>query len=358
MITGHGGDIQETAARLGCGITELIDMSSNLNPLGPLEGLEDFLRDNIKSIITLPDADTSRISKALADLYDLDSKNIVAGNGTTQFIYNLPLALKFRKVLILAPAYADYADACRMHGASVSYFMAETGNPFLWDFEKLKLQIRNYDAVYICNPNSPSGSIAEPSEIIGLAAENPGVWFVIDETYLPFACDWQKKSVSYNRLPNIVVLHSLSKIHRIPGLRTGFMVADKKVIKEFMGYFMPWSVNSLAQAAVMYLAGKKAEVKKFIAVSHEFIKNQQSLVIKGLKDCDVEFHDSVSVFMLGKTGLKAPDSGMLHRRMLERHIMIRDCSDFSGLSDRYFRISLHSQENNLKFVEALKECLN
>ncbi len=357
MITGHGGDIQETAAKLGCGVAELTDMSSNLNPLGPLPGIEDFLCNNIRSIITLPDADTERISASLAKLYDLNHENITAGNGTTQFIYNLPLALKFRKVLVLAPVYADYADACAMHGAETDLFMADFSNGFRWDFDRLSNKVKMYDAVYICNPNSPTGVLINASEIVRLAAGNPEKWVIVDETYLPFLKEWQNESLLYSNLPNLIVFHSMSKIHRLPGLRIGFMKADKNVISRFMDFFMPWSINSLAQAAVFYLSDNKKDVDSFINESSLYAESQREIIKKGLVETGIDFFESCTVFMLGKTGSGLPDSGKFHDMMLEKKIMIRNCSNFKGLSERHFRISLHSPEKNLEFIKAVRECL-
>lgn len=358
MITGHGGNIQETAAILGCGVHDLVDMSSNLNPLGPIQGLEEYLCKNIGSIITLPDADADRVSKALAGLYDLDPDNIIAGNGTTQFIYNLPLALKFRRAVILAPVYADYGDACAMHGATTTLFMAETaGKSFVWDFERLEKEIKDYDAVYVCNPNSPTGSLTPAEQIIRLASRNPKKWIVVDETYLPFERNWKNKSVAFSDLPNLIVFHSMSKIHRLPGLRIGFMKADRDVITKFMDFFLPWSINSLAQAAVFHLAERKKEVEDFIEESSLYAEHEKKIIKEGLKGTGIEFHESGSVFMLGTTDEALPDSERFHDMMLKKRIMIRNCSNFWGLTKRHFRISLHSQDNNLRFIKAAKECL-
>lgn len=358
MITGHGGDIQETAARLGCEVSDLIDMSSNLNPMGPLPGLEDFLCKNIRSIITLPDADADRVSKALARLYDLNHENIIAGNGTTQFIYSLPLALRFKKVLILAPVYADYADACAMHGAETALFMAESKHGFGWDFERLEKEIKAFDAVYICNPNSPTGKLTKASEITRLAARNPDKWIIVDETYLPFEKNWKNESVAYYDIPNLIVFHSMSKIHKLPGLRIGFMKAEKNVISKFMDYFLPWSINSLAQSAIFHLADRKKDVENFIEESSRYASSQREIIKKGLNGTDIEFYESGSVFILGKTGPDLPDSAKLHDMLLDKKIMIRNCSNFKGLSERHFRISLHNPENNLKFIESVKECID
>jgi len=115
MIIGHGGNIYQIASKLGCAPSEIIDMSSNLNPVGTMPGLINFLRDSLTEITTLPEADSAGAVTAFADRCSVDSELVIAGNGTTQFIYSIPIALGTKKALILGPTYADYADACKMH---------------------------------------------------------------------------------------------------------------------------------------------------------------------------------------------------------------------------------------------------
>lgn len=93
MIIGHGGNIYQIASKLGCAPSEIIDMSSNLNPLGAMPGLINFLRDSLAEITSLPEADSSGAVAAFADRYNIDPELVIAGNGTTQFIYSIPLAL-------------------------------------------------------------------------------------------------------------------------------------------------------------------------------------------------------------------------------------------------------------------------
>ena len=115
MLIGHGGNIYDLARRLGCAPAEIVDMSSNVNPLGPPPGLQAYLRDNLHVITALPEVDSNSLVRSFAERYDIDSKLVLAGNGSTQFIYSIPQALESKRALILGPTYADYADACRMH---------------------------------------------------------------------------------------------------------------------------------------------------------------------------------------------------------------------------------------------------
>jgi len=121
MITGHGGNIYDVARRLGCKPFEIIDMSSNVNPIGPPPGLKEHLKEKLDLITALPEVDAKEISTTFANRYGLDPECVLAGNGTTQFIYTIPQVLGTRKALIIGPTYSDYADACTMHKVEFDY---------------------------------------------------------------------------------------------------------------------------------------------------------------------------------------------------------------------------------------------
>jgi threonine-phosphate decarboxylase len=112
MLNGHGGNIYDIAQRLGCASSEIVDMSSNVNPLGPPPGLVDFLKANLNVITALPEVDSSLLVRSFADRYGVDPATVLAGNGSTQFIYSIPPALGIKKALIIGPTYADYALLC------------------------------------------------------------------------------------------------------------------------------------------------------------------------------------------------------------------------------------------------------
>ena len=104
MLKGHGGDIYALAHQLGCSTSDIIDMSSNVNPVGPPPGLNSYLKKHLNVITTLPEVDAKSISKAFAENHDIDPKNVLAGSGTTEFIYTIPkdilVYLKNRKSIL------------------------------------------------------------------------------------------------------------------------------------------------------------------------------------------------------------------------------------------------------------------
>ena len=212
MLGGHGGNIYEMARLLGCAPSEIIDMSSNVNPLGPPTGLVDFLKKNIDAATCLPEVDSREITNHFAQHFDLDPDRLLAGNGTTQFIYMIPHVLETRGALILGPTFTDYADTCRMHNVLPAIMMADESDDFRPDISRLEQKIDGKDTVFICNPNNPTGSLIPINELEWLCSSHPGTNFIIDESYLPFVNLGEKVSMIHSGLTNVVVLISISNI--------------------------------------------------------------------------------------------------------------------------------------------------
>jgi threonine-phosphate decarboxylase len=358
MITGHGGNVTALAERLGCRRDEITDMSSNLNPLGPPPGLEAFLQDSIRAIRSLPQADARDMVLAFSRHHDIDPGRVMAGNGTTWFLYTLPAALASRKVLILGPTYSDYRDGCLMQGVPFGYSMAVKETGFTPDLDQAARLLDkgplDFDTVVLCNPNNPTGVLAPGKRILELAAGNPGVRFVVDESYLPFADDAEALSlVRETRFPNLVVLSSMSKIFTIPGLRTGFVIADPSLIRSWTRWYQPWSVNALAQAAVVHLLGQGPEMGEFLRKSRLFMNRERALFQQRLAGCPgLTLFGSETSFVLAELTGKARSADIC-RAVGDRRILIRDCANFDGLSDRFVRFSLKTPEINRNLAAIL-----
>lgn len=355
MIVGHGGNIVEVARQVGCRPSEISDMSSNVNPLGPPPGLLAHLAQHLEAILALPEVDSRQMVEAFARRHDLPADAVLAGNGTTQLIYALPRALDTRRALILGPTYADYADACRMQGVAPAFSLARETDGFRPDLERLDQAAAAADTVFVCNPNNPSGALIPSADLERCCRRHPGVTFIIDESYLPFASPPAARSLMGCGLPNVVVLNSMSKIFRIPGLRIGFAVSSPATIDRLRQFALPWSVNSLAQAAVGYLMAHPAETEAFVNATRQFLDAEKAAFGEALKAAaHLEPFPSATSFILIRLdcGLKA---AAVWRRLAARRILIRDCSNFEGLSERFIRISLKDQATNRALCRHLRE---
>ncbi|MFW6081053.1 MAG: aminotransferase class I/II-fold pyridoxal phosphate-dependent enzyme [Desulfosalsimonas sp.] len=345
MIHGHGGNIFAAAAALGCAPEEITDMSANINPLGPMPGMLEHLARNIENICRLPEVDASGAVKAYARWQGTDEKLMIAGAGTTEFLYLLPGALGIGSALVAGPTYSDYADALEINRVKYKYFMRKSSNRFKPDLNLLKKQAEGADSVFFCNPNNPTGEITDPQEITAMARSMPETLFVIDESYLPFASGQENQTMANTGLPNVIVLQSLSKMYCIPGLRVGFCAAPGPAADKIRKYCPPWSVNSQAQAAVLFIAQNIETAQDHAEKTRKYIHGQKAMIYERLSaTAGLDIFDSDATFILMRArGFTAAE---IADHMLSRRLLIRDCSNFYGLDEHFFRISLKDPESN------------
>ena len=357
MIRGHGGNIDEMARRLKCRPEAIVDMSSNVNPYGPPADLVAHLKAQLFRIGTLPEVDARSAVERFAAHHGLLVDEVAIGSGTTQLIYDLPRALETRRALILGPTYADYKDGCQRQQAASAFCMARETNGFRPDLNEIRAALADVDTVYVCNPNNPTGALLEGEILMSLCREFPDKHFVVDESYLPFVAHPEKTSLIGRRPPNALVLHSMSKIFRIPGLRIGFAVGGVEIIRRLKNGALPWNVNSLALEALHYLLDAGEAMTHFVQETRDRLALAQTAMSDRLARIPgLRMFPSATGFFLVR--LPAPHrSETIYRQLAEKRILVRDCANFDGLSDRFIRISLQDNETNLQCAETLERIL-
>lgn len=353
MIGGHGGNVYQLARELGCRPTDISDMSANVNPLGPMPALIDHLRENVSAIAALPEVDAGGIVEAFSRAYGIDPHLVMAGNGTTELIYLIPRALGARKALVVGPTYSDYRDACSMNRVACDHLICWKPDDFTPDMQAIGTAAAAADLVFFCNPNNPTGALVARSEMDALCRSLPDTVFVIDESYLPFAPDPSAASMIASDLPNVMVLNSMSKAFRIPGLRIGFVKAPASTVQRLAAFALPWSVNSLAQTAVRWLMDHTESVEQFLSSTRTMIESEKVRIEECIQQkTGIRCFPSATSFLLMRLpdGLNAP---AVWRHMASHRILIRDCANFTGLSEAFIRISLKTEAENRRATELL-----
>ncbi|MBC2711261.1 MAG: pyridoxal phosphate-dependent class II aminotransferase [Desulfosarcina sp.] len=353
MISGHGGNIYELAHRIGCRPSDISDMSANVNPLGPMPELIDYLRANMSAIAALPEVDAGGIVKAFSRFYGIDPRHVMAGNGTTQLIYLIPRALGAKKALVVGPTYSDYRDACAMNQVPCDHLICREKDDFVPDMETIRKGAATADLVFLCNPNNPTGTLVKRPDIDALCRSLPDTVFVVDESYLPFAPMPADATMIGSDLPNVMVLNSMSKAFRIPGLRIGFVKTPEPLMQGLTPFALPWSVNSLAQAAVQWLMDRPEPVDRFLSSTRSILETEKTRIEEYIHQrTRIRCFPTATSFILMRLpdGLDAPT---VWRHMADNRILIRDCSNFTGLSDAFIRISLKTEKENHRATELL-----
>ncbi|QLH07634.1 threonine-phosphate decarboxylase CobD [Nitrosopumilus ureiphilus] len=329
---------------------QILDFSSNINPLGIPNSVKKILKKNFDTIQNYPDLASSELISSLKKYTHLDKSNLVVGNGAIEIIYNFCFAfLSEKKVLIPIPTFQEYETAAKLNNGKISYFRTLNLSEHIDSFIS---QIPKNGCVFICNPNNPTGKLLSKKHLLKIIqrAQKLSSFVFVDECFIELVPESNESMISYvKKYDNLFVLRSLTKSFGFPGLRIGYAAASKQMVEILKKIKIPWSVNSLAQdAAKISLKNKSHLTKSKLMIKKElnYLKNK----IDKLDGFDC--HDSSTNFILIKT---IHDSTKLQKKLLKNKILIRDCKNFRGLNNHYFRIAVKSHKNNLKLVKALEK---
>lgn len=353
MLKGHGGNLYEAALAAGVNPSSVLDFSASVNRMADRNQLKTWLAEAADGIGDYPDPEYHHLRKLIGEHYAISPDALLPGNGSTELLYLVPRVFGAKKGLVIAPSYADYADALRLAGANVERLYLNKTDNFILHYSKLaeRLQER-FDIVIIGTPNNPTGTVAEPAELRNFIAAHPGTLFLIDESFADFA-------PALSLLPaipsNAVVLRSFTKFYGIPGLRAGFAAASAGMIEKLKAAKEPWTLNSAAEHICRRLLEGGMDDEKMRSET-ALQRERLAAALKAIADLRVFI--TPANFLLIEIGSKILTAGELKSRLLSKEkILIRDCANFDGLDPYWFRVAVRSGADNARLVTALKGVL-
>lgn len=336
MIQGHGDDgyLFDQAVK--------VDFSSNVWYGGLQEGLKTHLSNKIAGIDHYPDAGAEKLQVLLEKQAGLPAGSIMVTNGATEAIYLVAQAFTGATAAVIAPTFAEYADACSLYRHQVLYMS--------WD--KLTPDTTfSTDMVFLCNPNNPTGQTLDEQALQRLLHLNKHTVFIIDEAYIEFTLDAASMLPHLHRLPNVLVLRSLTKTCCIPGLRLGYIAGRKQLLDRVRAYKMPWSVNSLALEAGYYILD---HLKQFTLDKESLLQDTFHLWESIRKMPEFKVTPTHTHFFLFET--LTGTAASLKAWLMEKHgVLIRDASNFYGLKQGHCRVACRSANDNKLLTTALRQ---
>ncbi|MEM6795704.1 MAG: aminotransferase class I/II-fold pyridoxal phosphate-dependent enzyme [Acidobacteriota bacterium] len=366
----HGGDPARDLERFGLEARPVVDFSANLSPLGPPPIVAERWPELLGAVEAYPSLEGSGLEAYYARRFGLDPRRVLAGNGATELIYLLPRVLGLRRAAVLEPAYHDYRRACRAAGCEIVPLRLRPEDGFAppsdarWR-EVLGRDLGGRGAVFLGQPNNPTGTLFDPDRLLHLAAAWPQVTFCVDESFIQLTGDFPERSAVFapgraEPPPNLVVFHSLTKLYALAGLRLGALIGSPELVARLRSVKEPWTVNALADRLAPELAfcrdpsGEDYEKSLRELLRRERPKLEQAL--GRLPGLAVAAAPAGANFHL----LRRPGGlGDLPERLLARGFCLRDCSNFPGLEGEggYFRLAVRLPEENLALLAALEACL-
>lgn len=338
----HGGDVYETPP--------LIDFSANLNPEGMPGAVRQALLDAVDRCVSYPDPYCRALRRALSQAEGVPAEHILCGAGASELIFQYAAALpKEKPALIIAPAFSDYAAALMAAGHRAESFILKGENGFRLGQELFSLDLSRYAAVFLCSPANPTGAAVDPALLKRLA-----------ETGVPLLCDFSFLDLTeaperyglpalISRFPNVAALRSPTKSFAIPGVRLGYLMsADLSLLERMSALGQCWNVSVPAQMAGI----AAAECGAWLRASAVKIARERERMSRELRALGLTVFPGEANFLLLYSEKE------LIRPLREKGILLRDCSNYVGLTKGYIRTAVRTPAENDRLLAAVREVLS
>jgi threonine-phosphate decarboxylase len=329
MNLAHGGDIFRIAKQRGWDWRDVLDFSANINPLGPSPGVPNAIRAAMERIRHYPSPEPVELGELLSKQWGVLASQILLGNGATELLHFVARIGPEQRVTLVVPTFSEF------HRAFPNAAKAR------WDdFEAWPTS----GVVALTNPNNPTGRLAGAGLRDWLLSTSHPV--MVDESFLDFT---DSPSVLRVNRPGLFVLRSLTKFYAIPGLRVGALVGGEEEIAALRRFREPWQVNVLAEAATV----ASLQDTDYAIRSRCFIERERPWLIARLAMFPgVTVEPSCVNFLYLRLDY---DPARLCAFLLERKILLRNCSLWTGLEHPSVRLAVRTREENTRLLEAWSE---
>lgn len=338
----HGGDIYTYEG--------MTDFSANINPFGPEQKVIDAAKAAAKKMGAYPDSRCRKLRSALAKTWDIPEEHLTFGNGAADLIFALVFALRPKKALLTAPCFLEYSQALTAAGCEIVYHYLREEDNFRLTRHFLESIEAETDIIFLCSPDNPTGQTIEKPLLMEIAKKcriNRTV-LVLDQCFFEFQENQETVLHPEEAADNpwIFLLRAFTKMHAMPGLRLGYGIcANTALLEKLACVRQPWSVSTAAQeAGLAALEGEERvkETRRYVAEERRWLETE-------LRKIGVSCIPSEANYVLLRSEYD------LFELLKERHILVRDCSNYEGLEKGYYRAAVKRREDNRKLLAALAD---
>lgn len=341
-----GKPIEETKRQLG--LRQVIKLASNENPLGVSPRAIAALKKNLGFINRYPDSNGFYLKRKLARYHNVESSNIILGNGSDELIDIIikTFVEEGESIITADNTFLEYKIISEVNSRKVITVPLKY---FKYDLVSIRNRIdKRTKLIFISNPNNPTGTYVTKYEVEDFMRDLPeNVLLVLDEAYDTFidVTDYPS-GLRYMRNQNVITLKTFSKAYGLAGLRIGYAIAQAELVSYMERVRQPFNTNLLAQAAAL----AALDDKKFLEKSRRAILSGKDFLYDNLKKLGMAYVPSVANFILVDVG---KDSVSVFRDMLKHGVIVRDMKQY-GLKN-FIRVSIGTKKENIRFIKVLRK---
>lgn len=335
----HGGLDDRELSALGIDPAGVLDLSANLHPDGPPPAVIEALRT--ADVSRYPSPDASPLREALAALHGVDPRSVIVTPGASAAIYLVlsALAAPGDRCVIFPPTFGEYERAIEAAGAHVVPYVTEPPG-FM---PSITTEV---DLAVLCNPNNPTGRYLARTEVDAIASRARVL--VLDAAYEWAVKDaWDSTEFVRSGAP-VVVIHSMTKLFAMPGLRVGYILAPPVLADRIRLRQPPWPVGAPELAAG--IAAIEAIEERRLALPD--LQHRRGILEATFAAHGCRTTASSANFVLAEVG----DAPAFRSAMLARGFAVRDATSF-GLPT-WVRIAVPSNAHLLRLTAAIEACLH
>lgn len=337
MTEGHGDDSYKFGRK------PTADFSSNIHTHVDHSRLIERIAAAGIDLSHYPDPLARPLAARIASWLGVGSDCVMVTNGVTEAIYLIARSLGGRRAAIVEPTFSEYGDACREASVEIDHI------------SDLSQVTSAHDIVWLCNPNNPTGRVTPRDTILSTAGKFPDTIFVIDQAYsdytlLPVISPGEAISAG-----NMILLGSFTKRFSLPALRIGYAVAPEQLIAAINSRRLPWSVNSIAIAAAILLLDDPSLSEEIPA---ETLHSEALRLAARIQEMGIEVLPTDCNFILCRLPEGQSAADMKLALMNDHGLLIRDASNFYGLTPSHFRVAAQTVSENNLLIDKIEQWLH
>ncbi len=334
--------------------------NSNLNPMGIPESVKKVLGDNLDSIIRYPSDYYGELKKSISAYTGVSEENLILSTGLSDMLRLYCSLIIPQKAMILSPTATEYEKVLSIYGCEVSYYELDEQKDYVLDVKDFVSKLdSSYDMIILGNPNNPTSQIIERQdmEFIAEVCKELDIFLIIDEMYIEFTEDYENLTSIplVKEFEHVAVLRSVSKFFAVPGLRLAYSVVSNPSHLEMISVTaIPNNISTLTAAACTAMF----KDKKYIEASRSQIHTERNLIYSAMTtNKNIKLYKPYANYMLVKIlkdGLTAQE---IEEHCRTKGIIIRNCSNFHGLDNKYIRFCFMKPKQNDLLVNTILELL-
>jgi histidinol-phosphate aminotransferase len=338
------------------GLSEIIKLASNENPLGPSPMAIKAIQKEIDDLARYPDGNGFALKTKLSEKLRVNTNQITLGNGSNDILEFVARTFvqPAKEVIFSEYSFAVYPLVTQAIGATPRVVPAKNWGHDLQAM--LEAITGNTRLIFIANPNNPTGTWLTRNELLEFLKQVPEhVLVVLDEAYFEYAqheitglTDFPDGVQLLSEFENLIVTRTFSKAYGLAGLRAGYGLSNKTIADLLNRVRQPFNVNSLALAAATAALDDTEHLEQSIQVNKD-----------GLNELTSAF-DTLGLSYIPTAGnfisfdLDQP-AEPINQALLTRGIIVRPIANYS--MPNHLRVTIGTQVENAYFIQALTEIL-